>query len=173
MGRPAVDFVHFYDYLVTARNRLLEWVRTQPAEVYARRFPIGPGSIQATLVHIAATEWSYTQRLTARDYVPADNPFTVDRYPDLQSFTTAWEHQGPITRGALDRIDDPTQRIEYVSRSFTPPMRTRTTAGGIAGQLLFHEIHHRAQVMAMLRQVGVAAENLDYSRLVWERTPIA
>ena len=51
-------------------------------------------------------------------------------------------------------------------------MRTRTTAEGIAGQLLFHEVHHRAQVMAMLRQAGVAAENLDYSGLVWERTPI-
>ena len=52
------------------------------------------------------------------------------------------------------------------------PMRIRTTAGGIAGQLMFHEVHHRAQVMAMLRQVGVAAENLDYSVLQFERTPV-
>ena len=51
-------------------------------------------------------------------------------------------------------------------------MRIRTTAGGIAGQLMFHEVHHRAQVMAMLRQVGVAAENLDYSVLQFERTPV-
>jgi uncharacterized damage-inducible protein DinB len=58
-----------------------------------------------------------------------------------------------------------------VSRNFTPPRRTRTTAGGIAGQLLFHEVHHRAQVMTMLRLAGVPAQNLDYSRLVWERTP--
>ncbi len=45
-------------------------------------------------------------------------------------------------------------------------------AGRIAGQLLFHEVHHRAQVMAMLRQVGVKAENLDYSVLIFERIPI-
>ena len=51
-------------------------------------------------------------------------------------------------------------------------MRTRTATRGIAGQLLFHEVHHRAQVMAMLRQADVAAENLDYWVLVWERTPI-
>jgi uncharacterized damage-inducible protein DinB len=51
-------------------------------------------------------------------------------------------------------------------------MRVRATAGGIAGQMLFHEVHHRAQVMAMLRQVGVAAENLDYSVLIWDRIPI-
>ena len=51
-------------------------------------------------------------------------------------------------------------------------MRVGATAGGIAGQLLFHEVHHRAQVMAMLRQAGVAAENLDYSVLMWERTAV-
>ena len=47
--------------------------------------------------------------------------------------------------------------------------RLRGTAGGIAAQLLFHEVHHRAQVMAMLRQVGVAAENLDYNNLMFDR----
>jgi uncharacterized damage-inducible protein DinB len=51
-------------------------------------------------------------------------------------------------------------------------MRIRTVAGGIAGQLLFHEIHHRAQVMAMRHQVGVKAENLDYSLLMMERSPL-
>jgi hypothetical protein len=78
---------------------------------------------------------------------------------------------GTNDRQALGRINDPVRSIEWVSRLFVPPMRTRAT-GGIAGQLLFHEVHHRAQVMAMLRQAGVAAENLDYSVLVWERTSI-
>ena len=54
----------------------------------------------------------------------------------------------------------------------TPPVRMRATAGGVASQLLFHEVHHRAQVMAMLRQVGVAAENLDYGVLMFERSPV-
>jgi|GEM_PF-4090107 len=34
-----------------------------------------------------------------------------------------------------------------------------TLTTGIAAQLLFHEVHHRAQVMAMPRQLGIAAEN--------------
>lgn len=58
-------------------------------------------------------------------------------------------------------------------RSLRASIRVRTVAGGIAGQLLFHEIHHRLQVMPMLRQAGVAAENLDYSLLMEERTPLA
>jgi uncharacterized damage-inducible protein DinB len=36
------------------------------------------------------------------------------------------------------------------------------TLGDIATQLVLHEVHHRAQAMAMLRQFGVAAQNLDY-----------
>ncbi len=168
----SVDFVHFFDYLLVARERLFEWIRAQPPAVYIQAFPIGLGSIQATLVHVVATEWAYVQRLTGRDYGPGDTPFTIDRYPSFEALATAWDDHASVTRDAL-RIDDPSLPIEYVSRSFAPPMRTRTTAGGIAGQLLFHEVHHRAQVMTMLRQAGVQAENLDYSRLMWERTPLA
>ena len=140
--------------------------------MYTRDSPIGLGSIRATLVHLAATEWNYANRLAGIDYGPGDNPFTVDRFPGLVPLASAWREQSETTRGALVRMGDATRRIEYLSRSFSPPMRTETTAGGIAGQLLFHEVHHRAQVMAMLRQAGVSAKNLDYSRLMWKRTPI-
>jgi len=49
----------------------------------------------------------------------------------------------------------------------------RATAGGIATQLLLHEVHHRAQVMAMLRQLGIPAQNLDYSILKFERVEVS
>ncbi|MGQ0549944.1 MAG: DinB family protein [Armatimonadota bacterium] len=32
--------------------------------------------------------------------------------------------------------------------------------------MLLHEVHHRAQAMAMLRQLGVEAQNLDYIQFV-------
>ncbi len=172
MSTSSVPFSHFFDYLVTARGRLLEWVREQPPAVYVQTFPVGRGSIRATLVHTAGAEWGYTQRLTGKDYGPGDNPFTVERFPEFEAFASAWETQRPVTRQALVNLGEPARPIEVVSRVFTPPMRIRTTAGGIAGQLLFHEVHHRAQVMAMLRQVGVKAENLDYSVLMFERTPL-
>ncbi len=170
MSTSPVDFAHFFDYLVEARGRLLEWVRAQPPEVFTQLFSIGKGSIRVTLVHIAAAEWGYVQRLRGEDYGPGDNPFTVEKLPEYDGFAEAWKRQAPITRETLVRLDDPARPIEYVSRVFGPPTRIRTTAGGIAGQLLFHEVHHRAQVMAMLRQVGVKAEDLDYSILIYERT---
>ena len=167
-----VDFVHFFDYIVTARAQLIDWVRSTPADVYVREFPIGLRSIRATFVHLAATEWNYANRLAGVDYGPGDNLFTVDAYPVLDSLAEVWQRQSQVTRHTLAAMGDASRSIEYVSRSFSPPMKTETTAGGIAGQLLFHEVHHRAQVMAMLREVGVAAENLDYSILMFERLPL-
>lgn len=172
MNRSTVDFVHFYDYLLKARDQLLTWVREQPPAVYTQSFPFGRGSIRATLVHTAAAEWGYVQRLTGKDFGPADNPFTVERFPEFGGFASGWDAQRPITRQALANVGDTARVIEAVTR-VAPRMRIRALAGGIAGQLLFHEIHHRAQVMAMLRQVGVKAENLDYSLLIYERTPVA
>ena len=172
MTPTSIDFANFFDYLLKARSRYLDWVRAQPSEVYTRQFHVGLGSIRTTLIHIAEREWGYAKRLAGTDYGRDDLPFTEARYPEFEGFAAAWMRQAPATRQALARIDDPRHSIGYLSRLFVPPMRTRTTAGGIAGQLLFHEVHHRAQVMAMLRQAGVAAENLDYSVLVWERTPI-
>ncbi len=49
--------------------------------------------------------------------------------------------------------------------------RTRTlvaTKRDIATQLLLHEVHHRAQAMAMLRHLDVAAQDLDYIYFVQE-----
>jgi uncharacterized damage-inducible protein DinB len=166
-----LDFVHFFDYLVLARARLLDWIGAQAEELHTRAYPFGLGSIRATLIHVADIEWGYVQRLTGRDYTHEESPFSAERVPALPRFRAAWHAQEPVTRRALRDLGDPSRPIEYVSRNFTPPRRTRTTAGGIAGQLLFHEVHHRAQVMTMLRMAGVPAQDLDYSRLVWERTP--
>ena len=173
MTQTSVDFAHFFDYLLEARGRLLGWVREQPPAVYTRTFPIGLGSIRATLVHTAAAEWAYVERLGGRSVSLADSPFTVEQQPEFEPFVAAWERQAPATRRALADLGDSRRPVEFVSQLGPKPSRVRTTAGGIAGQLLMHEVHHRAQVMAMLRQTGVVAENLDYSVLAWERTPLS
>jgi uncharacterized damage-inducible protein DinB len=170
-GHPSVDFVHFFDYLLLARARLFEWIRAQSSAAYTQTFSIGLGSIRATLLHVAASEWSYCQRLAGTDFAPGDIPFTVTSFPAFDALAAAWGEHGQTVRYTLARIADPSRTITYVSRAFSPPIRIETTAGGIAGQLLFHEVHHRAQVMAMLRQLGVKAENLDYSVLMAKRTP--
>jgi uncharacterized damage-inducible protein DinB len=43
------------------------------------------------------------------------------------------------------------------------------TAGDMFTQLALHEVHHRAQIMAMLREMGKPLEDLDYNALMYER----
>ncbi len=172
MGAPSADFPHFFDYLVKARRKVLEWVRSQSPSVYTQTFPIGLGSIRTTLLHIAAAEWAYVQRLAGRDVALADGPLTPERFGQVEPFQAAWEQHVAVTRAALANLGDPGRVVEFTSRVGAKPTRAQATAAGIAGQMLFHEVHHRAQVMAMLRQAGVAAENLDYSVLMIERTPV-
>ena len=172
-----------YEYLLTARQKLLDFVRPLPPDQYTREFPFGHKTIRATLVHVAAAEWLYNRRLLGEPVPPLeDRPFTRFYDAEYAPFEAAWRAQSEETKRMLREIADWSRSVEY---AVTPPppgagtptpaqkaMRFRTTAGGIAAQLLFHEIHHRAQVMAMLRHLGLAAQNLDYSALMFVRTEV-
>lgn len=163
-----------FDYLRSARGRLLGWVgdleRERPG-AYVQSFPIGPGSMRATLLHIAAAEWAYVERLGGRDFPLNDSPFTPGRIPEFEPLALAWEKQASRTAAAIKEIGDPARPVEFISQF--GPDRVRTTAAEITLHMALHEVHHRSQVMAMLRQCGVRAENVDYSFLAFERTRLA
>jgi uncharacterized damage-inducible protein DinB len=165
-------FVTMFDYLVKARTRLLDWVRPLTAEQYAREFPFGMKTIHATLVHTASAEWAYGHRMQGQQPAVADSPFTAAKLPAFGELEAAWSALSSRTRDILAGMDNWDAPVEYrMVLPNTPAVRIRTTRSGVASQLLFHEVHHRAQVMAMLRQFGVAAQNLDYSALMFDRQP--
>jgi uncharacterized damage-inducible protein DinB len=39
-------------------------------------------------------------------------------------------------------------------------------------QLVIHEVHHRAQVLNMLRELGIAVGDLDFNFLMFKREDI-
>ncbi len=163
-------YVAMFDYLVKARGRLLDWIRPLTPEQYGREFPYGFKTIHATLLHTASAEWAYGNRLRGRLVAIADSPFTPEKiktYPELEA---AWQGLSMETRAALTEVADWDAPVEYrMMPPNAPAVRIRTTRQGVASQLVFHEVHHRAQVMSMLRQLGIAAQNLDYSALMFDR----
>jgi len=111
-------------------------------------------------VHV---EWLYAARLRD-ETIPAreDWPISEERQPNFRDLETVWREQAPKTRAILAQINDWDKEIE---RRVTEGGKTRiltVTRGEAATQMLLHEVHHRAQAMAMLRQLGVEAQNLDY-----------
>jgi len=163
-------FLSMFDYLLKARGRLLEWIRPLSAEQYAREFPYGLKTIHATLLHIAGAEWAYGRRLQGQQVSSGDNPFVAERMPTFGALESAWAATSSETRLILSQITDWNAPIEYrMTPAGAPPVRIRTTREGVASQLILHEVHHRALVMSMLRQFGVAAQNLDYAALMFDR----
>ncbi len=169
-----INPVEAYEYLVAARMKLFDWVRPLTLDQYTREFPFGVKSIRGTLYEMAVGEWNYNRRLRGEKIpAPADHPLAQFLKTEFAPLERAWREQAEETRGTLHEITDWNKRLEWIPlRPERPTQRFRATTGAVVTQLLFHEIHHRAQAMAMLRQLGIAAENLDYSILKFERVDV-
>lgn len=168
-----------YDYLTQARARVLGSVRPLSPEQYRRRFPFGLGTIASTLAHIMISEWYYVERLTGRTVPPyAQWPIKYEAPPDFAVVDATWSRQAAHVRAALAEERDWNRTVAYESfpnsqgRRFT----ISATAGDFFMQLALHEVHHRAQIMAMLRQLGegvTPVEDVDYNDLMFTREEIA
>jgi uncharacterized damage-inducible protein DinB len=146
----------------------LDSVRSLAQAEYTRRFPFAHGSIRATLVHVADTEWWYTSMLQGVPAPEARSPFRPFSRTGVGPLEAAW---GDLAARTLQTLRTETDWNRPVRDRWTTKRWKRgvnTTAGGVATQLLFHEVHHRAQVMVMLRYLGAPLQGLDYSLLKWE-----
>jgi uncharacterized damage-inducible protein DinB len=165
-----------YDYLCLSRAKVFDWVRALTPEQYAHEFPFGYKSLRATLPHTLNAEWVYAQRMSGAalpsPIPPAMFPVHPEQHPDFGALEAAWRTQEVRTRAAIAGVKDWDRTLEYVVDWDGTPMRIRATPGDVMSQLVIHEAHHRAQCMAMLRQLGIAAEDLDYSYWMYQREKV-
>lgn len=157
-----------YDYLIEARHRVFDRVRVLSQARYTRKFPFGHGSIRATLVHMADVEWWYTSMLEGAPAPEERSPFRPFSRTGFGPLGAAWTDLAERTRRALRGETRWERPVEDRWTTKRWKRGVRTTAAGVATQLLFHEVHHRAQVMAMLRLVGEPIQGLDYSLMRWQ-----
>jgi uncharacterized damage-inducible protein DinB len=154
-----------YDYLTLARRRIFDKVRPLSAEQYAREFPIGLGTLGRILTHIMISEWYYVQRIQRRDVPPYEEwPIQQEHPPAFEVLEAAWTEQADHTRAAIHAVRDWIADLEYqVTADDGRPEIVTASAADIFTQLALHEVHHRAQVMNMLRHLGVPADDLDFN----------
>lgn len=168
-----MDPIHLYDYLVRAREELFNAIRPLPAAAYTQAFPFGLGSISRTLPHMLNAEWVYTYRIRALATPPrSEAPVSDDNPPLFPELEAAWRAQAERTRAVLAGIRDWSKSYEYQRDWDGVQMLITGTPAEFFAQLFTHEIHHRAQVMSMLRQLGAPAQDLDYSILMIKRRPV-
>lgn len=166
-----MDRSRIYEYLALSRARILDWARPLGPEMYARTFPIGPGSLARTLTHMLISEWYYVKRML-KEHVPpyAHWPIRDEQPPALAALEAAWSDQARATRAALLAPLEWSTPLEYpINDDDGKPIIITATPDDIYTQLVLHEVHHRAQVMNMLRQLGVPAQDVDFNTLMYQR----
>jgi uncharacterized damage-inducible protein DinB len=167
----AVQPLKTYDYLVLARQRILDKVRTLSPEQYAQPMEIGHGSLDRTVTHILASEWYYVQRLLRREVPPYEQwAIRWEEPPTFATLEAAWVKQADETRAAIESVRDWLEPIEYrVTTDDGRRLIVTASAVDIITQLALHEVHHRAQVMNMLTRFGAGVGDIDYNLLMYQR----
>jgi len=167
--------LRIYDYLIATRQRVFDAVRDVPADQQQRSFGFGlPGGMLATLAHLMISEWYYIERLQGRRVPPYEQwPVQYQNPPALEVIERAWREQAQRVRATIAAE----QRWDRTITWLGFPDDTRgnrrfhitCSAGDLFTQLALHEMHHRAQVMAMLRELGRPLADLDYNALMFQR----
>jgi uncharacterized damage-inducible protein DinB len=170
-----MDPLRTYEYLTLARRRVLDWARPLSPEQHAQQFPIGPGSILRTLTHMMISEWYYIERMEGRSVPPYDQwPVRDENPPPLAEIGALWAQQEARTRAAIAAVRDWAAPVEYrITDDDGRLVDIVASRADIVTQLVLHEVHHRAQVMNMLRHLGVAVDDIDFNTLMYRRRPVA
>ena len=166
-----MDPLRLYDYLTLSRERVFGWARPLTPGQYTREFPIGPGSLARVLTHTMISEWYYIERLLGREVPPyAQWPIRDETPLAFADLVSIWTGQARETRAALAAVRDWDAPVRYrVTDDHGRLIEVRASAGDLMTQLALHEVHHRAQAMNILRQLGATVEEIDFNSMMYDR----
>ena len=145
---------------------LADRCRTLSPQQFARRFEIGPGTLQRTLLHIVGAMHRWADRIGDRavrpsvdDEVNAPTPDEIIAILDETAADLAAVVGCVVDEDRLDEI------MELRIRGRDEPFRF--TRGTAIIHVLTHGVHHRAQALNILRRLGV--EDLpEIDAIDWE-----
>jgi len=161
-------------------DRLLEhdaWTTRQliqrcgklPDEELDRRFDIGHRSIRATLQHIIFNMEAWSALIAGDAVQKSTSPDDGESMPDfIRRLDRAAERLADVAKAVSLRGAWDERWLDVLDQ---PP--TEKSYGGAIAHVITHSMHHRAQLLYMLRQIGL--ENLpEGDVLSWEhqRTPV-
>jgi len=173
-----MDPLKTYDYLTTTRQRVFDAVRPLPPQRYQHQFTFGLKTIGGTLTHIMISEWYYIERLEGKTVPHYEQwPIKDENPPAFDVIEKTWHEQAKNIRASIATQSTAnggwTRTITWLS--FPDDTRGNKrfhitcTAGDLVTQLALHEVHHRAQIMVMLRELGKPLADLDYNATMFDR----
>jgi uncharacterized damage-inducible protein DinB len=115
-----------------------------------RRFDIGHGSVRATFEHIIFNMEVWANLMAGHEPLPAD------REQSLRGFARRLDRAAVLLTEVATRVAGRNAWDEtWVDLLDDPPVRK--TYGAAIAHVITHSMHHRAQLLWMLRQLGLEA----------------
>lgn len=129
-----------------ANDRLLEACAKLTDDQLDRAFEMGVGSLRKTLTHVAGAIGRWGDLLAGRELRPMldDQALTMDQLRAFFEDVTS-DFEQSVRSHSMD---------EVVSREISGRFYG-FTRGGVLTHVTTHAVHHRAQCLNMLRQLGV------------------
>jgi uncharacterized damage-inducible protein DinB len=119
------------------------------ADQFVRKFEIGPGSLQATVTHIIGAINAWTDTLTQQPQRPrVENsgiPFSPAQL--LQLFDESTREFASIAKS---------HPLEQIVKRAREGKEYSFTRGAVITHVTTHGMHHRAQCLNMLKQLGMS-----------------
>jgi len=132
-----------------ATAQMLDACARLTPEQFHRRFDIGPGSLHDTLTHVVGAMRTWTETLAGAEPGPRLEADGQRRTPgELLSLVEAACH-------ALSAEARRRPLGERVTRRLRDGRTIDLTRAAVIAQVTTHGMHHRAQCLNMLRQLGV------------------
>jgi len=153
-----LDRLLAHDAWTTAQ--LILRARELSDEQLDRYMNIGPGSVRATLAHIVWNTEAWACLMTGESPVRLPSPPVLDDISQRHEIAT--QRLARLGRDVADRSawDD-----RWIDELDDPP--SEKTFGGAIAHVLTHSMHHRAQLLNMMRRLGLT-DLPEGDVLTWE-----
>lgn len=132
-----------------ASGQLLDACGRLTADQFHRRFDIGPGSLHETLTHMIAAMAAWTESLAGAEPRPRLDDDGQHRTPEQLRALLEEAFREFSAEARRRPLEEP------VTRRMRNGKTIELTRGAVVAQVTTHGMHHRAQCLNMLRQLGV------------------
>ena len=127
-----------------ANRRLLQAAAALSADQFSKDLRASFGSVRGTLVHILWGEAGWLHYWKESAFIPE---FALE-FPTVAAVEARWSELEDAQRPLVESLTDEALRQRRAVDEYT------YTLGELIQQTLTHSVHHRGQVVLLLRQLG-------------------
>ena len=156
------SFRHFYSYHFAENRNLWNYISQLSDELFTQAVDYSHGSVCNQIVHLISVDEIWFSEL--QNITPSE-PFALDSVTDRTFIRKYWDGVEQMMRRFLASLDEEI----LLSKPIQEPDEDRDM---IVWQVLLHVVNHgtdhRAQMLRMLKDIGIKTTSQDYIFYVYD-----